>query len=43
VQCRALTLERVIEVKRRAGRPKDLAALPVLLATLDEIQRSSRG
>jgi hypothetical protein len=37
--CRALGLERVIEVKRRAGRPKDLAALPVLLATLDEIRR----
>lgn len=34
--CRALGLEKLIEVKRRAGRPKDLAALPVLEATLDE-------
>jgi hypothetical protein len=37
--CRALGLERVIQVKQRAGRPKDLAAMPVLLATLDEIRR----
>lgn len=39
VHCRALALERVIEVKRRAGRPKDLAALPVLIATADEIRK----
>ena len=31
---RVLSLERLIEVKRAAGRPKDLAALPVLEATL---------
>jgi hypothetical protein len=31
---RALGLPRLIEVKRRAGRPKDLAVLPVLTATL---------
>jgi hypothetical protein len=42
VQCRALLLERVIEIKQRAGRPKDLAALPVLRATLDEIRRQTR-
>jgi len=30
----ALGLERLIEVKQRAGRPKDLAVLPVLRATL---------
>jgi hypothetical protein len=42
VQCRALLLERVIEIKQRAGRPKDLAALPVLRATLDEIRRHER-
>jgi hypothetical protein len=34
-----LALHELIEVKRRAGRPKDLAALPVLEATLDEIER----
>jgi hypothetical protein len=39
VTCRALALARLIEIKRRAGRPKDLAALPVLIATLDEIHK----
>lgn len=39
VQCRVLLLARVIEIKQRAGRPKDLAALPMLRATLDEIGR----
>jgi hypothetical protein len=34
-----LDLETLIEVKRRAGRPKDIAALPVLQATLEERQR----
>jgi len=42
VQCRVLLLERVIEIKQRAGRPKDLAALPVLRATLDEIRLTER-
>lgn len=32
---RVLVLKRFIEVKRRAGRPKDLAALPVLESTLE--------
>ena len=36
---RVLSLEALIEAKERAGRPKDLAALPVLRATLDEQQR----
>jgi hypothetical protein len=36
---RILDLPRLIEVKRRAGRPKDLAALPVLEATLEERNR----
>lgn len=36
---RALGLERLIEVKERAGRPKDLAALPVLRATLARVRR----
>jgi hypothetical protein len=36
---RVLTLSALIEAKERAGRPKDLAALPVLRATLDELRR----
>jgi hypothetical protein len=35
-----LDLAQLIEVKRRAGRPKDLALLPVLEATLDERSRA---
>jgi hypothetical protein len=34
-----LQLERLIGVKKRAGRAKDLAALPVLRATLEEQRR----
>lgn len=36
----ALDLARVIQAKEFAGRPKDLAALPVLRATLAELQKS---
>jgi hypothetical protein len=36
---RVLSLPALIEAKERSGRPKDLAALPVLRATLDETQR----
>ena len=36
---RVLALRSLIAVKERAGRPKDLAVLPVLRATLDEIER----
>ena len=36
---RVLSLTKLIEVKRRAGRPKDLAALPVLESTLDRATR----
>lgn len=36
---RVLSLAALIEAKERAGRPKDLAALPVLRATLDELKR----
>lgn len=36
---RALGLARLIEEKERAGRPKDLAALPVLRATLARSKR----
>lgn len=38
---RVLSLPALIEAKKRAGRPKDLAALPLLLATLDEVRRRS--
>jgi hypothetical protein len=37
---RVLDLSTLIDVKRRAGRPKDLAAIPFLEATLDEIRRT---
>lgn len=40
LRCRALSLEQLIGIKERAGRPKDLAALPVLRATLEERRRS---
>lgn len=36
---RVLSLERLIELKRQLGRPKDLAMLPVLEATLRERNR----
>ncbi len=38
---RVLNLPALIEAKERAGRPKDLAALPVLRAALDEQTRRS--
>ena len=34
-----LDLDALIEVKREAGRDKDLATLPVLIRTLEERQR----
>lgn len=36
---RVIDLPTLIELKQGAGRPKDLAALPVLRATLDESRR----
>jgi hypothetical protein len=36
---RVLSLSALIDAKEHAGRPKDLAALPVLRATLDELKR----
>jgi hypothetical protein len=36
---RVLTLSALIDAKERAGRPKDLAALPVLRATLAEAEK----
>jgi hypothetical protein len=38
---RVLSLHALIDAKERAGRPKDLAALPVLRATLEELKRRS--
>ena len=38
---RVLDLRTLIEVKQRSGRPKDLAVIPVLRATLDETKRRS--
>jgi hypothetical protein len=38
---RVLSLPALIEAKARSGRPKDLAVLPVLRATLDELTRRS--
>jgi hypothetical protein len=35
-EIRVLSLERIIQAKAKAGRPKDKAVLPLLLATLDE-------
>ena len=39
VQCRCLNLDRLIEVKRAAGRPEDLEAL----AELEAIQEERSG
>jgi len=39
---RVLSLERLIEIKQRAGRPKDLAALPVLQTTLERSKLGKR-
>jgi hypothetical protein len=36
---RVLSLTALIEIKERLGRPKDLAVIPVLRATLDELNR----
>ncbi len=40
---RVLELRTLIEIKRRAGRPKDLAVIPYLESTLAEIERLSAG
>ena len=38
VSFRVLTLPKLIETKKAAGRAKDMLALPILLATLDEAE-----
>jgi predicted nucleotidyltransferase len=40
VECRCLSLERLIQVKRAAGRPKDLEAIAELEALREERDRS---
>lgn len=39
VPCRCVTLDRLIQLKRAAGRPKDLEAIAELQAILDERKR----
>lgn len=39
LMCRVLELSWRIKIKQRAGRPKDIAVLPVLRATLDELRK----
>ncbi len=39
---RLLSLREILAVKKRAGRPKDLAAIPYLESTIDEIERNLR-
>lgn len=41
ITCRCVTLERLIQLKRAAGRPKDLEAIAELQAILEE--RNNRG
>lgn len=36
---RVLSLEKLLEIKTKAGRPKDLAAVPLIRHTLDEKRR----
>lgn len=43
IRCLCLTLERLIQVKRAAGRPKDLAAIAELEALLEERGRSGEA
>jgi len=42
LRVRALALSRLIQAKEFAGRPKDVAVLPVLRATLAEVEKRSR-
>ena len=42
IECRCLTLERLIAVKRAAGRPKDLEAIAELEAIREERSRDAR-
>jgi hypothetical protein len=37
-----LTLRELLAIKTRAGRPKDLAAIPYIQSTIEEIERTDR-
>jgi hypothetical protein len=39
IQIRVVSIATLIEIKRRAGRPKDLAVIPLLEAALQEVRR----
>ncbi len=41
IELRVLTLEKLIEVKAATGRDKDRLALPLLVATLQEREKSA--
>jgi predicted nucleotidyltransferase len=43
ITCRCLTLERLIQVKRAAGRPKDLEAIAELEAIREEGEKPAEG
>jgi predicted nucleotidyltransferase len=43
VKCRCVTLERIIQMKRAAGRPRDLPVMAELLALLEERRKMERG
>ena len=43
VKCRFVTLERLIQLKRAAGRPKDLEVIAELQALLEERQRPNES
>ena len=38
-----LNLREILEVKRRAGRPKDLAVIPYIESTIDELESPGQG
>jgi predicted nucleotidyltransferase len=42
-ELRVLALRELLAIKRRAGRPKDLAVIPYLESTIDELDRRERG
>ena len=39
---RVLSLRELVAIKKRAGRPKDLAAIPYIESTIDEIEKQRR-
>jgi len=43
VACRCATLERLIQMKRAAGRPKDMLVVAELVALLEERRKLERG